>query len=75
MNLEQTYLQMITERVNSSPAPVQRNMKAFKEYLKTKNNILFLTTSNRWEGHEEDKPKSTLLAYHLRNEYQIKILN
>lgn len=30
-------------------------------YLKQKNKILFLTTSNRWEGQHE-KPKSTLLA-------------
>lgn len=59
---------MITERVNSSPAPVQRNITNLKNYLKTKENILFLTTSNRWEGHEDDKPKSTLFAYHLRNE-------
>lgn len=68
MNLEQVYLQMIQEKVNNSPIPVQRNINRFKEYLRTKNNVLFLTTSNRWEGHEDDKPKSTLLAYHLRNE-------
>ena len=68
MNLEQIYLQMISEKVNSSPAPIQRNFNALKDYLKTKNNILFLTTSNRWEGHKDDKPKSTLLAYHIRNE-------
>jgi hypothetical protein len=68
MNLEQIYSQVILEKINASPAPVQRNIEAFKEYLKTKNNILFLTTSNRWEGHADDKPKSTLLAYHLRNE-------
>ena len=32
------------------------------DYLKKKNKILFLTTSNRWDGHE-DQPKSTALAY------------
>lgn len=68
MKLEQVYLQMIQEKVNNSPLPVQRAINEFKEYLKIKNNILFLTTSNRWEGHDDDKPKSTLLAYHLRNE-------
>lgn len=68
MNLEQIYSQVILEKINSSPKPVQQNIERFKNYLKTKNNILFLTTSNRWEGHDEDKPKSTLLAYHLRNE-------
>ena len=59
---------MLTEKINSSPAPVQRNFNALKDHLKTRNNILFLTTSNRWEGHKDDKPKSTLLAYHIRNE-------
>jgi len=68
MNLDQIYTQVILEKINSSPRPVQLKIQAFKEYLKTKNNILFLTTSNRWEGHKDDKPKSTLLAYHLRNE-------
>ena len=68
MNLEQIYSQVILEKINAAPAPVQRHMEAFKMHLQTKNNILFLTTSNRWEGHADDKPKSTLLAYHLRNE-------
>jgi hypothetical protein len=68
MNLEQIYSQIILEKINSSPRPIQQKLQNLKDYLKTKNNILFLTTSNRWEGHEDDKPKSTLLAYHLRNE-------
>lgn len=68
MNLQQIYSQVILEKINASPTPVQRHIEAFKAHLKTKDNILFLTTSNRWEGHEDDKPKSTLLAYHLRNE-------
>lgn len=68
---------MITEKINSSPTPVQQSIYRFKEYLKTKENILFLTTSNRWEGHKDDKPKSTLLAHHLRsqlNEKHIKLI-
>ena len=68
MKLEDIYMQLLVEKINSSPKPVQENLSKFKEYLKTKNNIVFLTTSNRWEGHKDDKPKSTLLAYHLRNE-------
>lgn len=67
MKLEQVYTQMIMEKIHASPAPVQRNITALMDHLQTKNNILFLTTSNRWEGHADDKPKSTLLAYHLRN--------
>lgn len=77
MSLDQIYLQMVTEKINSSPAPVQRDIYRFKEYLKTKENILFLTTSNRWEGHQDDKPKSTLLAHHIRcelNEKNIKLI-
>jgi multimeric flavodoxin WrbA len=77
VNLDQIYTQVILEKINSSPAPVQRAIHQFKEYLETKNNILFLTTSNRWEGHKDDKPKSTLLAHHLRselNEKNIKLI-
>jgi len=47
MNLEQIYSQVILEKINASPAPVQRHIEAFKAHLKTKNNIFFLTTSNR----------------------------
>ena len=68
MNLEQVYTQLILEKINSSPLPVQKAINDFKQYLRTKNNVLFLTTSNRWEGHGDDKPKSTLFAYHIRNE-------
>jgi multimeric flavodoxin WrbA len=56
------------EKINSNPNPIRQKLEALKTYLNKKNNILFLTTSNRWEGHKDDKPKSTLLAYHLRNE-------
>lgn len=34
------------------------------QYLKTKKRVLFLTTSNRWQGDTE-KPKSTELAHHI----------
>jgi multimeric flavodoxin WrbA len=39
----------------------------FVDYLKTKKKVLFLTTSNRWDGDKE-QPKSTQLAYDLANE-------
>lgn len=68
MNLEQVYIDLITEKVNSSPVPVQRKIKNLIEYLKTKKNILFLTTSNRRPDKKDDKPKTTQFAYHLRNE-------
>lgn len=44
---------------------MEKHEKATVEYLKTKKNILFLTTSNRWEKHTTDMPKSTALAYKL----------
>lgn len=36
------------------------------EYLKSKNKILLLTTSNRWIQHKEDVPKSTQLAFKIQ---------
>lgn len=36
-------------------------------HLKEKNKILFLLTSNRWEGHDET-PKSSALAYKMQEE-------
>lgn len=33
--------------------------------LKNYDRILFLTTSNRWQGEENEKPKSTQLAYEI----------
>lgn len=39
------------------------------DHLKTKNKVLFLTTSNRWSGEKNaEKPKSTRLAYKLAAE-------
>jgi len=35
-------------------------------YLKDKEKCLFLLTSNRWDGHSDDIPKSTQLAYLLQ---------
>lgn len=43
------------------------------EYLSNKENILFLTTSNRWE--KEHTPKSTQLAYYFKEKLKnIKII-
>lgn len=38
------------------------------DYLQKKKKILFLTTSNRWEGDKKDIPKSTLLAKEIQKE-------
>ena len=42
----------------------KKNLYKTINYLKKKKKILFLTTSNRWEGHKE-KSKSTKLAYKI----------
>jgi hypothetical protein len=36
------------------------------EYLKTKNKVLLLTTSNRWTQNKDDVPKSTQLAINIK---------
>jgi multimeric flavodoxin WrbA len=36
------------------------------KYLEKKEKILFLLTSNRWEGHKDDIPKSSKLAFSLQ---------
>lgn len=36
------------------------------KYLESKDKILFLLTSNRWEGDKDDTPKSSKLAYLLQ---------
>lgn len=73
MSLERVYNQIILERINSSPAPIQKKISDLKEYIKTKKDILFLTTSNRKESQNDgDKPKSTLFAYHLRDQFPDK---
>ena len=33
MNLEQIYSQVILEKINAAPVPVQRHMEAFKMHL------------------------------------------
>jgi len=43
----------------------QKLEKTFN-FLKNKEKILFLLTSNRWIGHTDDTPKSSQLAYSLQ---------
>jgi multimeric flavodoxin WrbA len=50
------------------------NLNVFKNKLREKKKVLFLTTSNRWEGSKE-LPKSTQLAYHIAEELgNVKVL-
>lgn len=50
---------------NNNTANYKEKIEAVVEYLKNKKKVLFLTTSNRWEGDKE-KPKSTVLAEYIK---------
>lgn len=70
--------QVLLEKIENSPIFYKNKVNRLISYLQKKENILFLTTSNRWEGHPDDKPKSTQLAYHIREqlpEKNIKIID
>jgi multimeric flavodoxin WrbA len=43
-----------------------RKYKKTINYLRTKNKVLLLTTSNRWSGHKDDIAKSTQLAIKIQ---------
>jgi multimeric flavodoxin WrbA len=43
-----------------------RKYKKTIDYLRAKNKVLLLTTSNRWSGHKDDVPKSTQLAIKIQ---------
>ena len=45
----------------------KKKLEETKKYLQNKNKILFITTSNRWSGDEE-QPKSSVLALLLAEE-------
>lgn len=65
MNLEQIYQTLILEKIENSSFFYKDKMSKAIKYLEKKEKILFLTTSNRYDGAPE-KPKSTQLAYHMR---------
>jgi len=61
------FLKLLQEvNISNNPAVYTSKVEAMVEYLKDKENILFLTTSNRWEGDKE-MPKSTQLAWHIES--------
>ena len=62
------YLKLFEDIVNTNNPDVYREkLNNAIEYLKGKKKVLFLTTSNRWEGDKE-KPKSTILAEYIKSE-------
>jgi len=61
------YLKLFEDIVNTNnPDIYQEKLNNAIEYLKKKEKVLFLTTSNRWEGDKE-KPKSTILAEFIKS--------
>ena len=61
------YLKLFEDIVNTNnPEVYQEKVSRVIEHLKKKKKVLFLTTSNRWEGDKE-KPKSTLLAEFIKS--------
>jgi multimeric flavodoxin WrbA len=75
---EDLHNQLLSEKIENNTTTYQNKIYRMLTYLRKKKNILFITTSNRWEKHTEDIPKSTQLAYTLRDmlpENNIKILD
>jgi len=67
------YLKLFEDIVNTNnPSVYQEKVERVISHLKDKKKILFLTTSNRWEGDKE-KPKSTLLAEYIKSKVGDKV--
>ena len=66
MKLEQIYESLILEKIENNSFFYKDKVSRAIKYLEKKEKILFLTTSNRYDGAPE-KPKSTQLAYHMRD--------
>ena len=76
MNFTNLFNDIILEKKVLTKTEIQQDLEKFMHCLKTKNNVLFVTTSNRWTGSEQ-KAKSTQLAYHIKDsltECNIKII-
>ena len=58
MNFTSLFNDIILEKKVVSKTEIQQDLEKFINHLKTKNNVLFVTTSNRWVGSEQ-KAKST----------------
>lgn len=56
---------LVEAKSSSSQNDMERNELRLEntiKYLQTKNKVLLIATSNRWEGHKDDEAKSTKLA-------------
>lgn len=67
------FLKLLQEaNIANNPAVYTGKVEAMVEALKDKKKVLFITTSNRWEGEmlkgegKKEEPKSTMLAKHIQ---------
>jgi multimeric flavodoxin WrbA len=62
------FLKLLEEaKIANNPAIYTKKLDTLINYLKDKEKVLLLTTSNRWEGDKE-QPKSTQLAEFVKKE-------
>jgi multimeric flavodoxin WrbA len=62
------FLKLLEEaKITNNPAIYTKKLDTLINYLKDKEKVLLLTTSNRWEGDKE-QPKSTQLAEFVKKE-------
>lgn len=66
MNFTNLFNDLILEKKVLTKTEIQQDLEKFIDHIKTKNNVLFITTSNRWAGSEQ-KAKSTQLAHHIKD--------
>jgi multimeric flavodoxin WrbA len=52
--------------MESTSSELKKNIEKTMKFLETKNKVLFLTTSNRYEKNVDDVPKSTQIAYYMQ---------
>lgn len=68
INLKQLLIEAGISTDNVDNESIILKLENTINYLKKKNKVLLLTTSNRWEGHKDDKPKSTKLGELIKKE-------
>jgi multimeric flavodoxin WrbA len=69
---EEIYNALLTGYPKEDIKHVAKKCEHFLRYLRHKNDILFLTTSNRYSEHKDDIPKSTQLARSIKKHFKNK---
>src|ERR1043165_5473507 len=70
--LAEIYHHLLPSSPKEETDRVAKQCENFFRYLRHKNDILFLTTSNRYIEHKDDIPKSTQLARKIKAHYKNK---